>query len=429
MKRRSWLAGGVLFAAAIAVACGGDDGGSTVEAPPATETAATAPAAVVAAAVTASPTPAPQAVDLSDWTRPFTERESAIFLAIGARYAETTWEIRSIDLGTLLSGGPGKDGIPSIDAPQFISLAEASEFNAPQSPVISLEVNGEVRAYPLDVLIWHEIVNDEIGGVAVAVTFCPLCNTAITFDRRVDGVVREFGVSGLLRFSDMVMFDRTNESFWQQITGEAIVGVDTGKRLAFLPSQIVSFAEFAEAHPDAVVLSRETGYSRRYGDNPYAGYDRIGSGTYFPVGEYDDQLDGKERVLTVEIDGESVAFPFTVLSVEIVMETEVAGQPVVAFWQSGAVSALDQAFIIGSRNVGSAGAFSPYLDGERLSFESRDGAIVDMQTGSVWNVLGQARSGELAGAELKPVISANHFWFSWAIFRPETRVITADTGG
>lgn len=346
-----------------------------------------------------------------------------------AEWPRTDFSRTSVDLDEIMSGGPPKDGIPSIDSPIFISQAEASEVLDPQSPVIALRVNGEVRAYPLGILIWHEIVNDEIGGVPVAVTFCPLCNTAITFDRRVDGVAREFGVSGLLRFSDLVMFDRTNESFWQQITGEAIVGVDTGKRLTMLPSQIVSWAEFQEAHPDAVVLSRETGYLRSYGDNPYAGYDRIGSGTYFPVGEYDDQLDGKERVLTVEIDGDAVAFPFGALSTQVVMETEVAGQPVVAFWQSGAVSALDRSFIIGSRNIGSAGAFSPFLDGERLTFEARNGAIVDTNTGSVWSVLGRATSGELEGAELEPVISANHFWFSWAVFRPETRVITGNTGG
>ena len=429
MNRRSWLAGTVLFAAVIAVACGGDDDNAGAGGVSSAATAAPT-ATVVAAVVTASPSPTPGVIDYSDFDRPFTERETLIFNALGGQYKETNWAIRSINLDDLLSGGPGKDGIPALNDPAFISHEEANRLLEPQSPVISLEVNGEVRAYPLDILIRHEIVNDVVGGVPVAVTFCPLCNTSITFDRRVDGEARLFGVSGLLRVNDLVMFDRTNESFWQQITGEAIVGDDTGKQLTMLPSQIVSWAEFDAAHPDAVVLSRTTGYRYDYGRNPYAGYDRIGSSTIFPLDEeFDGRLDGKERVLTVEIDGDAVAFPFASLSTLVVMETDVAGQPVVAFWQSGAVSALDQSFIIGSRNIGAAGAFSPFLDGERLTFESRDGAIVDTKTGTVWDVLGKARSGELAGAALEPVISGNHFWFAWATFKPETRVITGNTSG
>ncbi|MDP6605845.1 MAG: DUF3179 domain-containing protein [Dehalococcoidia bacterium] len=427
MNRRHWLAGSILLVAALAVACGGGDDGTTAE-PAAAANAAATPAAT--SAPESASTPAATAPpDLSDFDRPLSPREEQLLFAIGSNYPATRWETRSISRDELMSGGPGKDGIPSIDDPKFISQEEAAEVLTDGSPVISLEVNGEARAYPLEILIWHEIANDTIGGVPVAVTFCPLCNVAITFDRRVDGEVREFGVSGLLRVSDLVMFDRTNESFWQQITGEAIVGVDTGKQLTFLPSQIVSFADFREGHPDALVLSRDTGLRRRYGDNPYRGYDRIGSGTYFPVPEPGGQLDSKERVLTVEIDGDAVAFPFASLAQHIVIETEVAGRPIVAFWQPGAVSALDWSFIIGSRNIGAAGAFSPLFDGERLMFEARDGAIVDTSTGSVWSVLGKATSGEMAGAELEPLISANHFWFSWSVFKPETRVVAAPAGG
>jgi hypothetical protein len=335
MNRRSWLAATVLFAAAIAVACDGDDDNGGANA--ASGAAAAAPTStVVAAAVTPSPSPTPGVVDYSDFDRLFTERETLIVNAIGGRYAETNWMLRSINLDDLLSGGPGKDGIEALNDPQFISHEEASRLIEPQSPVIALEVNGEVRAYPIDILIRHEIVNDVIGGVPVAVTFCPLCNTSITFDRRVDGEERLFGVSGLLRINDLVMFERTNESFWQQITSEAIVGDDTGKRLTMLASQIVSWAEIDLAPPDAVVLSRNTGYRYDYGRNPYSGYDRIGSGTIFPLDDdYDRRLDGKERVLTVEIDDDAVAFPFALLSTSVVMETDVAGQPVVAFWQPG----------------------------------------------------------------------------------------------
>ncbi len=265
----------------------------------------------------------------------------------------------------------------------------------------------------------------------VVVTFCPLCNTAIVFDARVDGEARSFAVSSLLRLNDMIMYDRANESLWQQITGEALVGVDSGTRFTFIPSQIVSWEDFKQSFPDALMLSRDTRYPFSYGQNPYRGYDTIGSNTQMPVPKQfeDERLDAKERVLTVAIDGETVAFPFSELSEHVVLETEVAGGPVVAFWQSGTFSALDETFIIGSRNVGAAGAFSPFLDGERLRLEARGEEIVDAGTESVWNVLGRAISGPLEGAALEPVLSANHFWFAWILFQPETRVIRDQSGG
>ena len=161
---------------------------------------------------------------------------------------------------------------------------------------------------------------------------------------------------------------------------------------------------------------------RNYGQNPYVLYDSSGW-TLFPVAEYSNELSAQERVLTLEVGDETAAFPFSALSELVVIEAEVGGEQVVAFWQPGQVSALDEAFIIGSRNVGSAGAFSPFLDGERLRFEARDGSIVDAGTGSTWDVLGRAVTGPLAGQQLTPLVSGNHFWFAWAVFKPETRVI------
>ena len=293
--------------------------------------------------------------------------------------------------------------------------------------MIAFERNGDARAYPLEILTWHEIVNDVVGGEPVIVTYCPLCNSAIAFSRLVDGEERTFGVSGSLRLSDLIMYDRETETLWQQLTGEAIVGHHTGAQLEFLPAQLVSFEEFRAAFEDGLVLSRETGHARNYGENPYPLYDSTGR-TFFPVGEFSDQLSAKERVLALEIAGETVAFPFSALSELVVIEAEVGGEPVVAFWQPGQVSALDDAFIIGSRNVGSAGAFSPLLDGERLRFESRDGAITDVGTRSTWDVLGRAVEGPLAGSQLTPLVSGNHFWFAWAVFQPETRVILESDG-
>ncbi|KAA3656034.1 MAG: DUF3179 domain-containing protein, partial [Chloroflexi bacterium] len=189
----------------------------------------------------------------------------------------TNWNLHTIDYADILSGGPPRDGIPSIDFPTFVSISEAEEWLVDVEPVIALEINGDARAYPLHVITWHEIVNDTVGDEPVVVTFCPLCNSAIVFERVVDGEVVEFGVSGLLRNSDLIMYDRTDESLWQQFTGEGIVGNHSGKQLTFLPSSLVSFADFKAAFPDGTILSRETGFNRAYGENPYAGYDTYDS--------------------------------------------------------------------------------------------------------------------------------------------------------
>ena len=419
MSRRSWLVGAALLTAAVAVACGGDGDDDDADATTATPAAtATAPAAAAAAAAVPG-----AKIDLSDITRPLSDKEAIWVRSASGRYEGTDFSIRNIDLTEIMRVIP-PDAIPAIRAPSFVSLSVGDRWLDDLEPVIAVEVNGDARAYPLQILMWHEIVIDSIGDVPVIVTFCPLCNTAITFDRRVNGEPRTFITSGALRRSDLIMLDLETESFWQQITGEAIVGTDTGQRLKFLPSQIVSWAEFKQTFPDAVVLSRETGFNRDYGINPYGGYDRIGSDTLFRVDEFgDERLDLKERVVAVEIDGDTVAFPFSELSVHVVLETDVAGRPVVAFWQPDTLSALDKSFIVGSANVGSAGAFVPLVDGERLSFEARDGEIVDTQSGSVWNVLGRAISGPLEGTSLEPVVHANHFWFAWSVFQPETRII------
>jgi hypothetical protein len=419
MNRRYLLSAIGLLGAAILVACGSDDDDD------ATVAATEPPAATATATPEASSTPVRD--------RAAEQRES-IAMILRRDFPNLDIEQRTVDLLEITPLLP-PDAIPAIDAPNFDSVEVASGWLEPQEPVISFELNGDARAYPLQILTWHEIVNDVVGGEPVIVTYCPLCNSALVFSSIVDGEAREFGVSGKLRRSDLIMYDRTNESLWQQLTGDAIVGQDVGTVLTFLPAQIISFAEFEAAFPDGTVLNQETGVYRDYGMNPYLFYDRTTS-TIVPVPEFDDpRLDAKERVLTVEVNGEPAAFAFKALTELVVIDAEVGGAPVVAFWQSGAVSALDDVFIIGSRNVGSAGAFVPVLDGERVTFENRDGAIVDAATGSTWNVLGQAVDGPLAGAELEPILSGSHFWFAWSVFMPETRVIvesdvlTAAAGG
>jgi hypothetical protein len=188
-------------------------------------------------------------------------------------WPETDLAKASVDFDEIKEGGPPKDGIPAIDDPVFIRLEESDL--AGSEPVISLVIAGDARAYPLRILVWHEIVNDVVGGVPVTVTYCPLCNTGIVFDRRLDSEVLTFGATGKLRNSDLVMYDRETESWWQQFTGEAIVGARTGERLAWLPARLESFASFRERAPDGLVQVPNSETFRAYGITPYAGYDGL----------------------------------------------------------------------------------------------------------------------------------------------------------
>lgn len=320
----------------------------------------------------------------------------------------------------IISGGVPRDGIPPIDAPQFESIAAASEWLQPQSPVIALQLADQARAYPLAILTRHEIVNDTLGETAIAVTFCPLCNSAIVFDRTVNGRTLRFGVSGLLRNSDLIMWDDVTQSWWQQFTGQGIVGHYTGTQLTVLPSQVVGFGQYAAQYPDGVVLSRESGFGSSYGSNPYAGYDSSEQPFLF-TGVVDARLPATERVLAGLVGETPVAYPFSILSEQGVINDSVAGENVVALWQGGVASALDGRDIDSSKDVGTAALFSRELDDQTLTFSiGDDGMIRDDQTGSAWNVFGTAVAGDLAGAQLEQIIAAPHFWFAWAAFQPET---------
>jgi hypothetical protein len=190
-----------------------------------------------------------------------------------SEWPNTDFSKHSVELTEIVGGGPPKDGIPPIDDPEFMPVAEAAKTLAPQEPVIALVFNGKAKAYPLSVLIWHEIVNDEVGGVPVTVTYCPLCNSAIVFDRRVGDKVLDFGTTGKLRMSDLVIWDRQTESWWQQFLGEAIVGELTGTSLKVIPSRMESVERFQRRRPDGLVLKPNQPELRAYGRNPYVSYD------------------------------------------------------------------------------------------------------------------------------------------------------------
>lgn len=339
---------------------------------------------------------------------------------------KTDWDRRPIDLSELTPGGPPKDGIPAIDDPQFVRADAARSWLQDQEPVISLVIGDGARAYPLQIMTFHEIVNHTLDGVPVLVTFCPLCYSAVAYDRRVDGETLTFGVSGLLRHSDLVMFDRRTESLWQQVTGEAIVGSYTGTKLERLPAQIISFAQFEENYPNGLILSRETGYDRRYGRNPYAGYDDVSRRPFLYDGPIDERLPPMEKVVAVQSEKVVKAYPHRVTRERRIINDEIDGRPIVIFHTDGAVSALDAAEISSGREIGSTGVFDRRVAGRVLHFEGQDGRIVDRETGSTWTITGLADTGPLCGEQLEPLKHGDYFSFAWFAFRPDTEIYAPD---
>ena len=243
----------------------------------------------------------------------------------------------------ILSGGPPRDGIPALSNPKFRKVASERRISGTE-PVITVEIGGATpRAYPLRYLTWHEIVNDSVGGIPIAVTFCPLCNSGITFDRRISRGTLTFGVSGKLRNSDMVMFDRETQSWWQQAIGEAIVGDLTGRKLKALPSWMESFAQFKARNPQGLVMD-EPDYDRSYGRNPYAGYDSSARPFLYTGENPPHGIPPLERVVRV---GDR-AWPLT----RIRAEGGVREAGVNITWEKGQASALEHATIAKGRDVG-----------------------------------------------------------------------------
>ncbi len=345
----------------------------------------------------------------------------------------TDWSNRTISLSELVVciGRPDpRDVIPPIDDPAFETVEEAAEWLVDREPVVLLELEGEARAYPLRILTSHEVVNDEVGDRSVVVSYCPLCNSAVTFDREVDGQLLRFGVSGLLRNSDLVMWDRQTESLWQQITGEAIVGELAGAELDFVPSPIVAWGDFRAQFPNGQLLSRDQGIfpPELYDRQPYAGYDSSTRPFLFR-GEPDDRYPAMERVVAVRIDGADKAYPFSEISDERAVNDEVAGRPIlVVFGADDTASVLDSGDVTTGRAVGVGLAFERTVDGQVLTFESEgEDRFVDLETGSKWDLFGNAVSGQLAGEQLTPVVNTNELWFAWAAFNEGAAVYTGDS--
>ncbi len=346
----------------------------------------------------------------------------------------TDWTNRTIDLTELIKGRPEadpRDLIVPIDEPTFETIDEASQWLESREPVGLVQFKDEVRIYPLRILTWHEVVNDQVGGVPIAVTYCPLCNSAVAFKRTVDGQVLRFGTSGLLRNSDLVMWDRQTESLWQQITGEAIVGELAGTQLEFVPMGIVAWEDVLARFPDAQVLSQDTGFAAPYGQNPYFGYDQGQLGTFLFDGEIDDRFPAFERVVGVRVGETTRAYPFSALSEKRVANDVVAGEPVLVVWGAdNTASALDDTVIAKGRSVGTGLAYLRTLNGQVLTFEAgEDDTFVDAETGTTWDLFGRAQAGPLEGQQLTTAIHTNELWFAWAAFNPDAVVYGDEADG
>ena len=339
-----------------------------------------------------------------------------------------------VPLSEVASGGPPRDAITPLDSPGFVEATRAEAWLRPNEPVIAVTEGVTSRAYPLQILIWHEIANDTIDGRPVVVTFCPLCNTSLVFERRVDGRELTFGTTGNLRFSDLVMWDRQSESWWQQATGEAIVGEMTGARLARVPSAVMSFEEFRRAHPGGEVLSRDAanaemdrkGSGRRaYGANPYVGYDRVDSS---PISAFwgdraiDARLHPKARVAVATFANPPVAYALDDLKVATAVNTIVGDRAIVLLFAPGVASPLDRDQTAAGFDIGQATMFDAAVDGRTLTFRPAGRDFKDAETGTAWTVAGLAVAGPLAGRRLTAVSHEVTFWFIWSVFRPDTEV-------
>ncbi len=305
----------------------------------------------------------------------------------------------------IVSGGPPKDGIPSIDEPKFVSADEADEFLSPDDWVIGLRLGNTARAYPHMILVWHEIVNDWVEGVPVAIAYCPLCLSSIAFYRVIESEPVEFGTTGKLYNSDLVMYDRKTDTYWAQLTGVGIYGELAGYRLKRVPVDFMRWSDWRSLYPDTEVLSTDTGYSRPYGSDPYGNY-YTSPAIYFPLTHEDPRLHPKTIVYGVVVNGVARAYPYDVVGGIGAVNDLVGGEPVVVM----------------SPGKDMVRVYRRVVAGITLTFEYRDGFFWDRETGSKWNFEGEAIEGPMKGSALERMIGVTCFWFAWAAFYPGTSI-------
>jgi Protein of unknown function (DUF3179) len=333
---------------------------------------------------------------------------SIITTAIGTNSANAQ-EKHIVPLDQIVSGGPPPDGIPSIDNPKLISAQEADKFLEDSELVLGLDINGDIRAYPLQILVWHEIVNDKVGGVPVAVTYCPLCFTNQVFNRTIeeDGQILEFGTSGKLYNSNLVIYDRTSKSLWSQAMAQGIVGKYAGAKLERIPFDVAYWKEWKQLYPESKVLSRDTGSTRPYGADPYGDY-YTSRDVLFPLSNKDSRLGLKEIVIGFENKGQYKAYKLRELENNKVINDQVHGKAIALF----------------SLHPFMARAYDPVVDRQILEFDynTKNKNFIDKQTGTLWNFEGKGISGQMKGNQLTRLPFDEGFWFEWVAFHPKTEL-------
>jgi len=345
-----------------------------------------------------------------------------------------TWKTdtikHSVDLSEIQIVLP-KGSFPTLDYPIFVNKSEGLQMFFAQEPVIVVEIDGFAKAYPLNILTMHEISNDLLSEIPILVTYCPLCNSGIVYNRVLDyngqKEILEFEASGMLRNSDMVMLDRKTETLWQQLMGTAIVGTYNEAQLDVIPSLIISVNEFFTRYPNGKILSKETGFTeveKRYGYNPYTKYDEKVNPLqrYFDSNRVDKRLPAMERVVDIEHNGEYKVYSFSSVAKKGVINDTFESNKIVLFYKSGTVSILDENDISTSKSVGSVTVFNAIIDTQLLTFKKRNGAFIDNQTKSKWDITGSCYEGELQGKQLQIEPHSNHFAFAWLAFHPDSEI-------
>ena len=317
---------------------------------------------------------------------------------------ETNGQKHIIPFEKIRGGGPPKDGIPSIDDPVFANISD-SNFMDDSDIVIGLEINGDVKAYPLFILVWHEIVNDMVDNTPVAVTYCPLCYTSQVFERVIDGQKVEFGTSGKLYNSNLLMYDRLTESYWSQSLGMAVTGPLSGSQLKTIPFDLITWGDWKKLHLDTLVLTTNTGHLRSYATDPYGSYytePRI----MFPVENSDDRMQSKEIIIGFNQDDIYKAYKQKDIEFHKVINDSVG----------------TTAIVLISEHYQNSRIFQRNVDGNLLEFVYDGGMLIDSETKSMWTYDGVAISGPMAGTVLQRMPIHPGFWFEWVAFHPDTLV-------
>lgn len=329
------------------------------------------------------------------------------FRALAINLSTSNQEKHTVPPDQIVSGGPPPDGIPSIDSPKFVSVADADKFLKDSDFVVGLNINGDIRAYPLQILVWHEIVNDNVGGKPIAVTYCPLCFTNQVFSRTINGTVVEFGTSGKLYNSNLVMYDRSSKSLWSQALAEGIVGKYAGTKLERIPFDVGYWKEWKQLYPNTKVLSKDTGSTRPYGADPYGDY-YTSPEVLFPISNRDGRLGLKEIVVGLENAGTYKAYAIQNIQDKKIINDQINNKSIALF----------------SLYPFMVRVFDPVVSGHALTFQydPKNNTIIDEQTGSSWNFEGISTDGSFEGTQLTGLPFDEGFWFEWVAFHPKTEL-------